>query len=148
MPRRAPSDRVPLEEADESEAGSTAGSDHAGSDVELEGADVAEAEGAGAAVAVWADEDGSDADSEQGAAEEEVADIGQVGALLAAAADYLALEQPVVNINAPAMAQAMAQAPIDIDQAMRGGVPQAPAAQAPAVVYRAPAQLMSLLDAQ
>ena len=136
MPRKAPAARVPLEVADagadldESEAGSTAGSDHAGSGVELEGADVASTADAGVAAAVWADDDGSDADSEQGAAE--VAGDGQGGALLAAAADYLALEQPVVNSNEPVMAQAMAQAPA-MAQTM---------AQAPALAYRDPAQLI------
>ena len=146
MPRKTPAARAPLGEG--SAAGSTAGSDHAGSDVELDGADIAAAAGSGAAVAVWADEGVSDAESEQGAAEEEVADIGQGGALLAAAADYLALAQPVVNINEPVMAEAL-RAPGDVAEAMRGGIYQAPPPPGPpAVVYRAPAQLMSLLDAQ
>ena len=73
MPRRAPAVREPFEVADEvadldeSEAGST-GLDQTGSGVDLEGADVAAAAVAGFAAAAWADDDGSDADSEQGAA--------------------------------------------------------------------------------
>jgi len=108
-------------ELEESEAVSTAGSDHAGSEVVLEGAGVV-------AAAAVSDEEGSEANSEQGAAEFEAAGDGQGWALLAAAAAYLALEQPAVNINEPVMAQALAQAP--------------------ALAYQVPSQLMSLIVAQ